>query len=78
MDERKEISMTWTVKFTLICLAVIAAGLAAAWTVDGEGTLGLSTHGVIAMALGTIATVGLAVGLMALTFVSGHRRKTED
>lgn len=70
--------MTWTTKFTLICLAVITVGLAGAWIIDGEGTIGLSTHGIIAMALGTIATVGLAVGLMALTFVSGHRRKTED
>jgi hypothetical protein len=70
--------MTWTTKFTLICLAVIAVGLAGAWAIDGEGTMGLSTHGIIAMALGTIATVGVAVGLMALTFASGHRQKADD
>jgi hypothetical protein len=63
--------MTWIVKFSLICLGAIFAITAAVWAL-GNVTEGLSTHGIVALAIGSVFTVGLAVGLMALTFVRGH------
>ena len=64
--------MNWVLKFCLICFGAIFAMVPVVWAV-GNATEGVSTGGIIALILGVVVTVGLAVGLMALTFVRGHQ-----
>ena len=53
------------------CVAVIAAvAVSLAWTAIGGGPLGL--HGLIALSLGVLGTVGLTWALMALAFKSSR------
>ncbi len=53
------------------CVAVIAAvAVSLAWTAIGGGSLGL--HGLIALSLGVLGTVGLTRALMALAFKSSR------
>ncbi len=54
-----------------ICVAVIATvAVSLAWTAIGGGPLGL--HGLIALSLGVLGTVGLTWALMALAFKSSR------
>jgi cation transporter-like permease len=54
-----------------ICVAVIATVAGSfAWTAIGGGPLGL--HGLIALSLGVLGTVGLTWALMALAFKSSR------
>jgi len=62
----------WISRFVLICAGVIAALLAVVWAVDGLSGLGLSVHGMVALSLGILLSVGLGVGLMALVFYSNR------
>jgi hypothetical protein len=63
-------------RLLLRCLAVIGVALIAtlavslAWTAIGGGPLGL--HGLIALSLGAMGTVGLTWALMALAFKSSR------
>ena len=53
------------------CVAVIATvAVSFAWTAIGGGPLGL--HGLIALSLGVLGTVGLTWALMALAFKSSR------
>lgn len=55
----------------VIAVAAIATvGIGLAWTAIGGGPLGL--HGLIALSLGVLGTVGLTWGLMALAFKSSR------
>jgi cation transporter-like permease len=54
-----------------ICVAVIATvAVSFAWTAIGGGSLGL--HGLIALSLGVLGTVGLTWALIALAFKSSR------
>lgn len=64
--------MGWIPRFVLICAGVIAALLILVWAVNGLSGLGLSIHGMVALSLGIILSVGLGVGLMALVFYSNR------
>ena len=50
--------------------AFATAGVSLAWTAIGGGPLGL--HGLIALSLGVLGTVGLTWALMALAFKSSR------
>ena len=63
-------AMKWSLTFSLCCSGVIGAVLLLAWVFGGFDTEGISTHGVIAIVLGTMLTVFVGVGLMALVFYS--------
>jgi hypothetical protein len=56
--------------FSLYCSGAIGAVLVLAWVFGGFDTEGISTHGKIAIVLGTMFTVFVGVGLMALVFYS--------
>jgi hypothetical protein len=64
--------MRWVVNFAVICLATVVVVLAIFWLSGWADALGLSGDGFIALALGTIFTVGLGVALMALVFYSNR------
>lgn len=59
----------WTVLLALLVLSL--AGLAVAWTYGGLPQI--SMHGWIAMGLGTVLSLVVGVGLMALVFFSARR-----
>jgi hypothetical protein len=52
----------------LVVAAVATAAIVLAWTAIGGGAL--PVHGLIALSLGVLGTVGLTWGLMALAFRS--------
>jgi hypothetical protein len=52
----------------LVIAAVATAAIVLAWTAIGGGAL--PVHGLIALSLGVLGTVGLTWGLMALAFRS--------
>lgn len=62
-----------TVCAGIFALVVIALALLVAF-VD----LGLSVHGIIALFIGAILTTGLAMGLMALVFLSDRGGRDAD
>lgn len=64
--------MRWVVKYALVCVAVVLAIVGLLWLLDEQGTLGLGTHGVIALALGIAFSAGLAALLMGLVFHSAR------
>jgi ABC-type nickel/cobalt efflux system permease component RcnA len=68
--------MNWVLKYAAICIATIAVLLGAAWIFVDVDLHGLGTQGVVAMAVGVVFTVAVAVGLMALTFLHGHDERT--
>ncbi len=69
--------MRWIVIFGTACVAtIVAVGIAFAalgWT----DALGLNVHGVIALGLGVLLTVGLGIALMALVFHSSRSGQDE-
>lgn len=64
--------MKSVLSYSLVCSAAIGAVLALAWAFGGVDTEGVSENGVVAMVFGTIFTVLLGVGLMALIFYSSR------
>ena len=64
--------MKWILTYSLACSGAIGAVLLLAWAFGGIETQGISTHGIIAMVLGPMFTVLVAVGLMALIFYSNR------
>jgi hypothetical protein len=64
--------LSWTRNFILICagiLVVTAVGLA---LLLGFGELGIGLHGAIALVLGVMLTMAIAMGLMGLMFLSSR------
>jgi hypothetical protein len=51
-------------------MTFIAAIVGIVWVMNGF--VGLGTHGVIALVLGTVLSAGLGVGLMGLVFFSAR------
>jgi ABC-type nickel/cobalt efflux system permease component RcnA len=70
--------MNWVVKYVVICVGTIAVLLAVIWGGLGPDLQGLGTQGIVALALGVVFTVAVGVGLMALTFMAGHRRRENE
>ena len=64
--------MKWILTYSLACSGAIGAVLVLAWAFGGIDTEGISAHGIIAIVLGTMFTVLVAVGLMALIFYSNR------
>ena len=64
--------MKWTLTYSLACTGAIGAVLVLAWVFGGFDTEGVSTNGIVAMVLGTIFTVLVGVGLMALIVYSNR------
>jgi hypothetical protein len=64
--------MKWILSYSLACSGAIAAVLALAWMFGGFDTEGVSMNGIVAMVLGTIFTVLVGVGLMALIVYSNR------
>jgi preprotein translocase subunit SecF len=64
--------MKWILTYSLACSGAIGAVLVLAWIFGGFDTEGVSTHGIIAIVLGTMFAVLVAVGLMALIFYSNR------
>jgi hypothetical protein len=66
---------TWLIFAFLAVLVVLAViFLYVGWTPEqGEQGTPMSLNGYIAMTIGIVATVGLAVGLMALIFYSNRQ-----
>ena len=62
--------MKWILTYSVACSGAIGAVLVLAWAFGGIDTEGVSTHGIIAIILGTMFTVLVGVGLMALIFYS--------
>ena len=63
-----------TAKIVLVVLAILAATVAGAvglWNWVGAGDL--SGHGWLALTLGTVFSLVIGIGLMALVFVSSRR-----
>jgi len=69
--------LKWIVSYSLICIAAIVGVLGFVWALNGFDTGGVSTHGMIAIVLGTTFTVLIAVGLMALVFHSNRSGQDE-
>lgn len=66
------------VRFTALCSALILGALLVVWGIAGFSTLGMSSHGVVAMILGAVFSVLLASALMGLLFHSEHSRRDGD
>ena len=64
--------MKGSLTYSLVCAGAIGAVLALAWVFGGFDTEGISTNGIVAMVLGTIFTVLVGVGLMALIVYSNR------
>ena len=69
--------MKWSLTYSLACSGAIGALLAIAGLFGGFDTEGVSTHGIIAIVLGTMFTVLVGVGLMALIFYSNRSGRDE-
>ena len=54
--------MGWVSRFVLLSVGVVVALLVVVWAVNGLSGLGLSIHGMIALSLGIILSVGLGAG----------------
>jgi hypothetical protein len=61
-------------RFAALCVAATIVLLALVWVFGGFTGLGLDTSGAIALSLGIVFTVALAVGLMALIFYGDRER----
>ena len=70
--EYRKAAVTSILTYSLVCSGAIGAVLALAWVFGGFDTEGVSTNGIVAMVLGTIFTVLVGVGLMALIVYSNR------
>ena len=52
-------------------LVITLAGVGHIWL--GMGDVQISGHGILALVLGLVVSIGLGVGLMALVFISARR-----
>ena len=60
----------WIWTFILASVGFVVLAVLVFWTIGGLGELGLSDKGVVALTLGFLFTVRLAIGLMALVLFS--------
>jgi hypothetical protein len=69
--------MSSAIKFSLLCMAGIVGLLLIAWAVTGFSTFGLDADDFKFLALGSLFTCLLAVGLMAAIFYSNRSGKDD-
>ena len=65
----------WFAIFAASCLGLLAFVYLALWAFNGFNGVGLDWAGTIALALGTILSAGLGVGLMGLIFYSDRSQR---
>jgi hypothetical protein len=65
-------AISWMRSFILICCAILAVTAVGLALLLGFGQLGLGLHGSIALVLGVLLTMALAMGLMCLVFHSSR------
>lgn len=68
----------WLALFVALCLGSIAVVYIALWAMGEFSSTGMGINGIIALTIGTVLTVGLGVGLMALTFYSDRSGQDDD
>jgi hypothetical protein len=69
--------MPWLRRFILICLACLGLTAVSLALLLGFGDLGIGLHGAIALAVGVLATMAIAMGLMGLMFLSSRSGRDE-
>ena len=70
--------MTWTRRFILICAGILLATALALALLLGFGQLGIGVHGAIALVLGVLLTMAIAMGLMGLMFLSSRSGRDDE
>ncbi|MCW2243534.1 hypothetical protein [Azospirillum canadense] len=70
--------MSWLRVFLIACPVLVAVVLLGAWAVQGFDTFGLSLQGLLAMIAGAVLTSAVAIGLMALVFLSNRSGHDDD
>ena len=60
----------WIWTFILVSVGFVVLAVLVFWAIGGLGELGISGKGVVALTLGFLFRVGLAIALMALVFFS--------
>jgi hypothetical protein len=70
--------MTWTRRFILICAGILMATALALALLLGFGQLGIGVHGAIALVLGVLLTMAIAMGLMGLMFLSSRSGRDDE
>lgn len=70
--------MPWLRTYLLACTAVLVAMVAALGLLVALVDLGLSLHGIVALFLGAIVTMVLAMALMGLVFGSSRSGHDDD
>ena len=68
----------WIWTFILASVGFVVLAVLLFWAMGGLGELGLSGKGVVALTLGILFTVCLAIGLMALVFFSDLSGRDDD
>ena len=64
--------------FILICAAVLIVTAIALALLLGFGELGIGVHGGIALTLGVLVTIAIAMGLMGLMFLSSRSGRDDE
>jgi hypothetical protein len=62
--------MPWPIKFSLLCVAAIVVVGLALWALTGFSNFGLDTDDFEFLALGSVFTCLIGIGLMAAVFYS--------
>jgi hypothetical protein len=70
--------ISWIRSFILICCAILAVTAVALALLLSFGELGLGLHGSIALVLGAMLTMSIAMGLMGLVFHSSRTGRDEQ
>lgn len=70
--------MSWLRVFLIACPVLVAVVLVGAWAVQGFDSFGLSLPGLLAMIAGAVLTSAVAIGLMALVFLSNRSGHDDD
>lgn len=64
--------MSWLRLFLIACPVLVLMALLAAWAATGFDLFGLSLPGLLALVGGAVLTSAVAIGLMALVFLSNR------
>lgn len=70
--------MSWLRVFLIVCPILVVLALLGAWAAMGFDTFGLSLQGLLAMIAGAVLSSALAIGLMALIFLSNRSGHDEE
>jgi hypothetical protein len=65
-------NIRWALRFWAICVASSIALIGVMWVVFGFGSLELTPNAMFALSLGTVFSVVIGAGLMALIFYSSR------